>query len=46
MKRQDDANKLSTSVEITGLAKEKKIKMSPFYAEDDRKILLHIRSKF
>jgi len=39
MKRQDDANKLSTSVEITGLVKEKKIKMSPFYVEGDRRLI-------
>jgi hypothetical protein len=34
--RQDDANLLSTSEENKGLAKEKKIKMSPFYVEGDK----------
>ena len=35
--RQDDANYLSTGEENTGLAKEGKMKRSPFYVESDRK---------
>jgi len=36
-KRQDVANYLSTGEENTGLAKEGKMKRSPFYVESDRK---------
>ena len=35
-KRQDVANYLSTSEENKGLSKERKMRMSPFYAEGDK----------
>jgi len=38
-KRQDGANFLSTSEKNQGMAKEEKMKMSPFYVEGDRRRL-------